>query len=120
MPILTQDQAIEQYYESVKDQYPDIDFQTFSTMCRTPSEFIKHCIRQDNIPIIHVKYLGKIRTYRTRLKRIIYIYTKRVALNKDTPEIRQAYIDTIDYLCRYMKHLDEYDKKEINEEQESG
>lgn len=68
MPTLEHEKAIKQYYEEVKEKYPDLDYDKFREICRTPFEYIKKVIMGGMLPKILVKHLGKFRTFPTRVK----------------------------------------------------
>jgi len=110
MPKLTHDEAIRQYYEEVKDQYPEINFTRFEAICKAPFEFIKHCIRQDSLPVITIKFFGKIRTYSLKIKRVIFIYTHKVRNSKEDAKASQ-YQDKITFLNNYLEELKVYDTR---------
>jgi hypothetical protein len=64
MPNLAHADAIKEYWDIVKDNYPNITFEQFETVCKSPPKAIKQWIKNGDLPIIHVKYLGKIMVYK--------------------------------------------------------
>jgi len=70
--LIEQDRAIELYWNQVKANYPDMNYEDFYFICKYPSRFIKACIRNTEfLPIIHIKYLGKFRIYPSKLKKFL-------------------------------------------------
>lgn len=71
MPVLEQDDSIRQYYEQIKDKYPDLTFDQIRDMCKASFWFIKTQIERDDLPIIMVKYFGKFRVTKAKIKEMI-------------------------------------------------
>lgn len=89
MSILEHEDAIKEYYEQVKDKYPNIDFEKFRKICKSPFEFIKKCIRSNDMPKIMIKYIGKFRIFPGRIKKALKsndLYLEREII---TPEYHQ-------------------------------
>lgn len=107
MPHLTQERAIKEYWEKVKDQYPDIDFTTFTKICKHPFEYIKKSIRKDHLPIILIKYLGKFRPFAPMIQRQLNFLIKK----EDEKNIEKS-----KYLQYYIEALKEYDDSKRTEE----
>lgn len=76
MPLLDNETAIRQYYEQEKHKYPDMPYEQFKEICRSPSNFFKECIKSGRLPRIFVKYLGKFRVFPSRLKDEIRKYKR--------------------------------------------
>ena len=111
MPTLEHKDAIEQYWELVKSKYPYISFRGFEVVCKAPFEFIKSCMRDDSLPIILIKYLGKIRPIRTKiLKQIRFIESKTDEYSKEK----------IEFLSSYLDELTEYDENRYKTYKEEG
>lgn len=72
MPTLEHDKVIAEYYETIKDKYPNIDFERFRLICRSPFLYIKLCIKSLVMPIIHIKYLGTFKVFPPKLKGALY------------------------------------------------
>ena len=117
MPILEQEKAIKQYYEEVKDKYPDIDFNRFREACRFPFEYIKKVIMGGMLPIIMVKHLGKFRTFPGKVKdriRANKVYYEKGIIDEET------FTKEDTRLTNHLKDLNEYlaRNKEDNKERE--
>lgn len=70
MPQITHEKIIREYYETVKDKY-NIDFKIFEEICKAPFAFIKHLMKQKELYIISIKYMGKFRVFQSKLKKEI-------------------------------------------------
>jgi hypothetical protein len=95
MPTLEHSKAIEQYYEQVKDKYPDVDFKEFNVICRTPFNFMKTLIRGTRLPIIMVKHLGKFIPSVARVKKKLVAekaYFDRGYTDEETYEKRRNFL----------------------------
>lgn len=105
MPVIDNDKAIRGYWEEVKEKYPQLSFEKFEEICKAPFEYIKQSVRMDSLPIILIKYLGKLRPYRSTLLRMISAF-------KIKSKTEPRYIDKVEFLTKYVKHLNEYDKED--------
>lgn len=66
--LIDSEKLIEKYYESVKDQYPDVPLKEFNIICRNPFAFLKKMMRQENMPQIRFQYFGVFLVYRKRVE----------------------------------------------------
>ena len=116
MPTINQEDGIREYYEQVKDQYPDIDFVRFRRVCKAPFEFIKSCIRDDSLPRIIIKYLGKLVVFPGKIRRLISDNQRAY----DGKFISQEAFEKRDkYLKDYLKEIEDEDNNEEEEEDNS-
>lgn len=104
--ILQADKVIEQYFEKVKDKYPDIDYSRFEKICKMPFYFMRKQMENLNFPMIHIKYLGKFLVYAGKVQSFLRMINRRKDKNLITEE---EYIEN-------TKHLEEYLKQCNNEE----
>jgi hypothetical protein len=51
-------ESIKQYYESVKDKYPELTEVHFNMICRSPFVLLKRCIKSVLLPKVRFKGLG--------------------------------------------------------------
>lgn len=105
MPTYNQERNIKGYWEEVKDQYPNMDFDTFEKICKAPFEFIKKCIRDDRLPFIAIKYFGKIRPKYNLISNMIRCF-------KDKTE--ELYVNKRNFLIKYREEMKHYDEKYKN------
>lgn len=117
MPLLEHDKAIEQYYEQVKDKYPDIDFERFRKICRSPFETIKKLIKGSTLPIIMVKHLGKFIPVKARVIQQLE-YLERVYRSGKTTMTEEEYIYKKTYLENYLR--DYYNETNAEIEDDMG
>ena len=110
MPNLSHDKAIEEYWEQVKHQYPNLTFEQFQAACKSPFKAIKDWIRSDEFPYIFVKHLGKIRVTETKLYDKLSLNEYKFKNNQIT---EQEYLDTKKFLIDYLEEI-----KRENEEVE--
>lgn len=68
MALLETNDTIKEYYNEVKDLYPDISFEQFQDICKQPFKFFKSKIEQDDMPNIDIKYFGKFRVFAASIK----------------------------------------------------
>jgi hypothetical protein len=64
MPLIKHEEAIKQYWEEVKDKYPNISYAQFEIICKSPFKAVKEWIKGGGLPIIMLKYFGKFRVMR--------------------------------------------------------
>jgi hypothetical protein len=70
MPTLTHKNAIREYYEQVKDQYPpDLTYEQFEEICKSPFKAAKYYIKSNLFPIINFKNFGKMFAPKYRIKK---------------------------------------------------
>lgn len=104
MPMLEHDNAIEEYYNEVKDKYPDIPFEKFKLICRTPWLYIKRCIQSTEMPIIHIKFFGKFRVFSHRVIKSLKACGTSYKNNRITIEEYEA---RKKFLTGYLKQLED-------------
>lgn len=108
MPLLTQEKAIKEYFEQVKEKYPGIDFERFAEICKTPGNFIKECIRGEGFPRILVKHIGKFRVFKGKIKKQL---ENEEAFYKRGITTEEYYIDKKNKLTSYLNILTQEDEK---------
>jgi hypothetical protein len=110
MPLLTQEKAIKEYYETIKDKYPHLSFDDVQGICKTPGAFIKECIRGNHYPTVLVKYIGKFRVFGSKLK--AQIKNEKAYLERGiiTQEVHDERVD------RYQKHLKALEDEKDNDD----
>lgn len=101
--IYTTDKLIEDYYAQVKDKFPDIDFDRFARICKSPFYFIRKIMEDRTFPVIQIKYLGKFLVYPGKVKAVL----RSLKLSKEkgtlTPE---EYETNSKDLIKYLKDND--------------
>jgi hypothetical protein len=71
-----------QYYETVQDQYPDIDFEEFKKICYNPFEYTKEEMAGSELPVIRLKYFGTFLVYPKRAEAMLNNLKERFRYNK--------------------------------------
>lgn len=95
---------MEEYYNQVRDKYPDISFEKFVAVCRAPFLFFRKQMESPDFPLIHVKYFGKFVVWPGNAKKIIDlmgIFLRNGKLTQEQYEDRtkdlKAYIEKYEY-----------------------
>jgi len=108
MALLETNDTIKEYFEEVKHLYPNIPFEQFSDICKTPFRFFKMKIEQPNMPTIYIKYFGKFRVFSTTIQSLLKALETKKHFNQINDE-------------RYAKHkeflLNKY--KEVKEDEDT-
>lgn len=68
MPLLEHDKAIKDYWNEVKDKYPDIPFSQFEEICKAPWNFVKFTMREGLLATLSFKYFGKFKVFPAKVK----------------------------------------------------
>lgn len=87
MRLLDIDTVIDQYYEIVKNKYPNIDKIEFIKICKNPFHFIANQMARPDMPVILIKYFGKFVVLSTRIKYIIIDNNNRLRNGWRSPEV---------------------------------
>ena len=111
MPLLTQDKAIKEYYETIKERYPNLSFDDVYNICKTPGAFIKECIRSVHLATVMVKHLGKFRVFGSKLK--TQIRSEKIYLEKGIIT-QEQYNEKVTRFERHLKYLE--DEKRDNDD----
>lgn len=82
MPSIDTDKLIKEYWETVKEKYPNFTFEKFEKVCKAPFWFFKSQIESKETPVIHIKYLGKFRLYPKSIRRRIERNDYRKSMGK--------------------------------------
>jgi len=82
---LTTDNLIKEYYETIKDEYPNIPFKQIELMCKTPWTFLRHQMRKSSLPIVKFMYLGMFIVKRGVLDSIEPTADRLIEQNRITP-----------------------------------
>jgi len=105
---------IEMYWETIKDQYPNLSFEKIREVCKAPFEFIKYCIgKRPDLPKFTLKWFGKIRVYPSTVKNEIkkndIFYSKGFYTYDDYMRRKKFFED-------YLKKLEEDEKDDTDVE----
>lgn len=67
MPVLEHKEAIRQYYELAKGEYPDLTYEEFEEVCKSAFIHVKETIRSRTPAKISMKYLGTFKIFPKRV-----------------------------------------------------
>jgi hypothetical protein len=62
---------IEEYYNSIKEQYPDLTLQQCNEVCSAPFIEVRKGIESGNLPTVRLKFFGTFIAYPKRVKGIL-------------------------------------------------
>jgi len=114
MPVIDNERLIKEYFEEVKEKYPDLDFKRFREICKFPFEYIKQCIRGNKFPKILVKYIGKFRTYPSKIK--LQLIKEEIFFEKKITT-EEEYINRRTLLTNHLKDLyEDRDNKKVKDD----
>lgn len=71
MALIETNDSIKEYYEEVKHLYPNISYEQFVEICKTPFRFFKIKIETDEMPTIFIKYFGKFKVHAATIKTLL-------------------------------------------------
>ena len=82
---------IKEYYEFIKDKYPDLTFEQLKEVVSSPFEMLKEEMASGELKTIRLKYLGTFLVYPKRVKAYLEHLKSKFKLNKvDRNEFFQA------------------------------
>lgn len=106
------DDLIRQYYEQVRDKYPEIDLEHFKVICKVPFLYFKKAMASAFLPIIHIKYLGKLLIQPRTAKAVIKVWTDKLSAGTITEEEFQ------EKTINLKRHTDEYEEQDNEDTEE--
>lgn len=71
MPLLELDRIIKEYYEANPELYSYIPFDKFVKICKAPFWFFNKSMARDDLPTVHIKYLGQLIVLPSRIKHLL-------------------------------------------------
>lgn len=106
---LDNQQLMEEFYSSVKEDFPNIDFEQLKDICFGPWRFLKQEMESGQLPTIRFKYFGTFTVYEGRARNMIYNLDKKFEQGKI--EERQ-YLKYKEMIGNYLKRIDNEKKTE--------
>lgn len=107
--ILTNNDAIEQYWDEVNHKYPEVTKQQFIDMCKAPFAFFKQCMRDITmLPVIMVKHIGKFKIFPGAIEKQIKaekVFVEKGLMDKETQAKRNKIFT--DYLTKLKSEPNE-------------
>lgn len=106
-----QREIISDFYDTIKDRYPNVSLKQILEVCRAPFGFIKQAMQMFDLPEIRIKYLGvfKVEPYwaKTLLNKI------RISNEKNPNERKEQLINSLtEYLVRNPAPIYQKNKKQ--------
>lgn len=104
MPDLTHEQAIQQYYETIKDKYPNLSYEEVYNLCHSPFKSIITYMRDERLPHIFIKHLGKFKVFPSKIKDLIKAF--QVFYDKGY-HTKEKYEKIQEFLAKRLKDLEQ-------------
>ncbi len=114
MPNLDHTKAIQLYWQEVKEKYPHLSFDRFELICKSPFLAIRHWIRRGDFPIIMLKYMGKFKVTKPKVKVAIRINKLKFDQGHKTEEQYKFHKEFLDNYLEQMEN-EERDIQIIND-----
>lgn len=61
--IVETDKLIKDYFNTIKEKYPDLTLEELTIIVKAPFSFMRKCMKQVNLPTIRFQYLGIFTVY---------------------------------------------------------
>lgn len=78
MPQIQMQKLVKEYYDTIKDQYPELEYEDFENICKAPFGFILYNLQRFDTPTILIKYLGKLKVFSESVKKQIKTVDKQL------------------------------------------
>lgn len=111
MALLETNDTIKEYYNEVKDLYPDMSYEQFQDICKYPFRFFRSKIEQDDMPNIDIKYFGKFRVFAASIKGKLKELETSKHFNHISEENYEKYKENLNSL---LKKIEDYDNNKRN------
>jgi nucleoid DNA-binding protein len=92
---------IKEYYESIKDKYPNLTFDQLKEAVSTPFEMLKEEMASGELKTVRLKYLGTFLVYPKRVKAWLEHLKQRFKLNKVD---RREYFETKSMIEKFLEN----------------
>ena len=102
---ITHPDLIEEYYNRIKEIYPEITLEQCNEICSAPFIETRKGIESGELPTIRLKYFGTFVAYPKRVKAILKQYEKLFKNHKVTPN----------FYFKKKEMLEKYLNKELYE-----
>ena len=94
---------IQEYYNTIKETYPDLTPEDCKEICSAPWKFLKQEIESGELPEIRFKYFGTFQVYKGRAENMLFNLKERFKLHKID---RHQYFRLKEMLEKYLKRLE--------------
>jgi hypothetical protein len=82
---LTHSELIQEYFESIREQYPDLTLQQCDEICSAPFMEARKGIESGELPTIRLKFFGTFIAYPKRVKGILKNFERLFKNHKISP-----------------------------------
>lgn len=107
---ITADKLIEDYYNLIKGQYPDLTLYECTLIIKSPFKHLKKAMRQTNLPIIRWQYFG---SFVVHAKRINWITPALDLLNGTSNQKKfEKYTEILKHFDSKRLESNEHDKSQ--------
>lgn len=100
-------ELMEEFYSEIKEDYPDLDFETLKEVCFGPWRFVKDEMESGNLNGVRLKYFGVFQVYPGRARNMLHNNRKNFEkgiLDKKKFEKLES------MLTNYIKKLEDNEK----------
>lgn len=66
--LISTDKLIADYYQKIKDDYPDLTLSELVIICNAPFAFLRDMMKKVTLPTVRFKYFGSFIVYRKRIE----------------------------------------------------
>lgn len=109
MPLLETPDMIDEYWETIKDKYPNLTQRKVEVMVRGCFEFFRTCMGLPSMPIINIKYLGKLKVFPAKYRSLLKIIKRMHERGyKSTEDYEKEKV----YYEQRLKETQEWEDKE--------
>lgn len=95
---------LSEFYEMIKDDYPEISFEMVKEACFGPWIALRHEMESGELPEVRFTYFGTFQVYPGRAKYMLYALDKKLEAGNITPLQHERYIAMI---TKYLKKLED-------------
>lgn len=100
---LDNQELMEEFYSTVKDEFPDVDFEQLKDICFGPWRFVKQEMESGELPSIRLKYFGTFQVYPGRCNNMLYHLQNRFNKGLITEEFYLKYKTMIENRLKNIK-----------------
>lgn len=88
---LDNQQLMEEFHSTVKNEFPNIDFEQLKDICFGPWRFLKDEMESGNLPTVRLKYFGTFQVYPGRCNNMLYHLKNKFEKGLITEEFYNKY-----------------------------
>lgn len=103
MPKLDNQQLLEEFYSTIKDDYPHVNFEQLKDICFGPWRFLKQEMESGLLPTVRFKYFGIFTVFPGRAKNMLYHLEEKIKTEKITEDQYLKYKEMIENYLNKLK-----------------